>query len=267
MNAIELTPLQVSLAAALVLLNAAVSLLLRLRMEWTLLWASLRTITQLMVVGLVLEWVFQMDRWFVVLGLASAMSLVAAITATQRASVRYAGMLRDALLSLMASSWLVTAYALLVVLHGPNRTLTQWYDPQYLIPLLGMVLGNALNGISLGLKSFTDDLLARREEIETRLALGATAWEAAHPVVQDAIRTGMIPIVNAMLIVGLVSLPGMMTGQILAGVPPWQAVRYQMVIMFLIAAASPLGTVTIVLLCYRRLFNRNQQLEIDRLRP
>ena len=158
----------------------------------------------------------------------------------------------------------MAAFALIVVLHGPNRSLGDWYQPQYAIPLLGIILGNTLNGISVGLKSFTDALHQYRDAIEGQLALGATRWEAAMPVMQDSIRTGMIPILNSMMIVGVVSLPGMMTGQLLSGTEPSSAVKYQIVIMFMIGSATAIGTVGVVLLCFRRLFTQQHQLRQDR---
>jgi putative ABC transport system permease protein len=140
-----------------------------------------------------------------------------------------------------------------------------WYSPQFAIPLLGMILGNTLNGISLGLDRLGGELASRRLHVESLLALGATRWEAARQPIQKAIRTGMIPIINAMMVVGIVSLPGMMTGQLLAGVSPIQAVRYQIVILFLIASGTALGTVSVVLLSYRWLFNDQHQFLSARL--
>ena len=116
-----------------------------------------------------------------------------------------------------------------------------WYEPQYAIPILGMILGNTLTGVSLGIERMTEELTAGRGAVEMSLALGATRWEAAQGPARQAVRAGMIPTLNQMAVVGLVSLPGMMTGQVLAGQSPLQAVRYQIVIMFLIAAASALG--------------------------
>jgi putative ABC transport system permease protein len=106
---------------------------------------------------------------------------------------------------------------------------------------------------------------SKRDEVDTLLALGATRWEAARRPIQQAVRTGMIPTINAMMVVGLVSLPGMMTGQLLGGVAPTQAVRYQIMIMFLIAAGTALGTVGVVLLGYLRLFNHDHQFLAHRL--
>ena len=191
--------------------------------------------------------------------------MIAGFTASQRTARRYPGLAADTILSIWCSSWAITGFALIVVLHGPNKSIYDWYQPQYSIPLLGMILGNTLNGVSVGLKTFTESLYQKRDQIEASLALGATRWEAANDSVRDAMRTGMIPILNSMMIVGIVSLPGMMTGQLLAGTKPISAVKYQIVIMFLIASATALGTVGVVLLSFRRLFNERHQLRVELL--
>jgi len=258
-NYVNLTYWHVAAAAALILINAAASLALRLGMERTLLLAAVRTVVQLLLVGLVLQWVFHLERWYAVLALMAVMTLIAGITAVQRANRRYPWLWLDTLLGIWLSSWLITAFALFVIVRNDQP----WYQPQYAIPLLGMVLGNTLNGITLGVGTLTDDLVNRRRQTETLLALGATRWEAAAGPVRHAVRTGMIPIVNAMMIVGVVSLPGMMTGQLLSGVAPIEAVKYQIVIMFLIASATALGTVGAVLCGYLRLFNARHQFRYD----
>jgi putative ABC transport system permease protein len=258
----RLSPWQVGFAAALILLCGLLSVILRLGVERSLFWAGVRTIVQLLLIGLVLRWVFSVDRWYFVLAVMTLMTIIAGVAAVRRTSRRYGGMWTDSLVSIWASSWLITAFAIFVVVqpHGA------WYQPQYTIPLLGMILGNALTATSLGLGRLTDELINRRAEVETLLALGATRWEAARDPVRTAIRTGMVPIINAMMVVGLVSLPGMMTGQILSGVDPMEAVKYQIVIMFLIAAAVSLGVVAAVLLGYRRLFTASHQFRYDRIR-
>jgi putative ABC transport system permease protein len=251
---VELSYLQVGLAALLILINGAVSVLLKLELERRLLLAAVCTAIQLFLVGLILEWVFRVDRWYIVLALMFIMTIVAGVAATQRTVVRYPGIWARSITSVWASSWLVAALALTVIVQ-----VKPWYTPQYAIPLLGMILGNTLNGVSLGLDRLGGELTARRQQVEALLALGATRWEAARPLVQQAVRNGLIPTINAMMVVGVVSLPGMMTGQILAGASPVEAVKYQIVIMFLIASATALGTVIVVLLSYRRLFNEHHQ--------
>ncbi len=259
---IELSAVQVAFAAALIVVNCLISMALRLGMLRSLLVASVRTVVQLLLIGLVLEWVFRVDRWTIVLALLAIMTLIAGVTAVNRVERRYPGVWIDTIISIWASSWLVTAYAIFVVVQKTET----WYEPQYTIPLMGMVLGNTLNGISLGQRMLTESLATGRGEVETRLALGATRWEAARPAVQNAVRTGMTPIINSMMIVGVVSLPGMMTGQILVGARPMQAVPYQIVIMFLIASATALGTVGAVILSFRHLFTADHQFLYQRLR-
>jgi len=143
---------------------------------------------------------------------------------------------------------------------------TPWYQPQYLIPLLGMVLGNSLTGISLCLDDLLEALDERRDRIEMALALGATSWEATRDVLRAAVRRGMIPIINSMTVAGIVSLPGMMTGQILAGSDPMRAVAYQIVVMFMLAGATALGCMLTALLVFRRLFSPRHQLLVEHIR-
>jgi len=250
----------VAIAALLIVVNGAVSVALKLDLERKLAWAAVRTVVQLLAIGYVLGWVFQFDRWFVVLPLMIAMTLIAGFAGAQRGARTYAGQRADSIASIWISSWLVAAVGLFVVIR-----IRPWYEPQYAIPILGMILGNTLTGVSLGIERMTEELTARRDNVDMALALGATRWEAAQAPARQAVRAGMIPTLNQMAVVGIVSLPGMMTGQVLAGQSPLQAVRYQIVIMFLIAASSALGTVLAVLLTYRRLFSADHRFLASRL--
>lgn len=259
---LELSNIQVGLAALLILVNAGVSLGLRLGLEKSLAVASTRTIIQLGLIGLVLEWVFRKNQPSIILSVIVFMTVVAGLTAVSRLQRRYDGIWINTLFSMWISSWLVGVYALLFVFRG----IEPWYQPQYLIPILGMILGNTLNGISIGLDTILDSFVTKRREIESRLALGATRWEAGRPELQRAVRSGMIPIINSMMIVGLVSLPGMMTGQLLSGTRPVEAIKYQIAIMFLIASATALGTVVTVVLASLKLMNTRHQLEFRQIR-
>lgn len=256
----SLSGLDLAIASALILINGVLSVLLRLQLERQLLVAGIRTVVQLLAIGYVLGWVFQHAWWYVVLPLMCGMTLIAGISASGRGERRYRGLLTDSVLSVWLSSWLVTAIGLFVILR-----VRPWYEPQYAIPILGMILGNTLTAVSLGMERMTRELSARRDQVETLLALGATRWEAARGAAAQAVRAGMMPTLNQMSVVGIVSLPGMMTGQILAGQSPVEAVRYQIVIMFLIAASSALGTVCAVLLAFGRLFSQGHQFLAGRL--
>jgi putative ABC transport system permease protein len=258
---ITLSYYQVGLAAFLILINGAISVGLGLGLERRLFLAAACTVVQLLLVGLVLEWVFRLERWYVVLGLMLVMTILGGIVTIQRVHFRYPGIWLSSLVSIWASSWIMASVALFVIVP-----VHPWYSPQYAIPLLGMILGNTLNGISLGLDRLGRELSSHRGIVETLLALGATRWEAGRQPVQVAIRTGMIPLINSMMVVGVVSLPGMMTGQLLAGVAPLQAVKYQIVIMFLIASGTAVGTVGVVLLSYWRLFDADHQFLYQRIK-
>lgn len=265
MQIIPLEPWQLAIAASLIVVSGTVSLALGLDLERRLAVAAVRTVVQLLLIGLVLKWIFDADRWYIVVVLMLAMTLIAGTAAVGRTGRRYRGIWMDSIVSMWASSWVIAAVALFAIVQVPRRGLS-WYQPQYAIPLLGMILGNTLNGTSLGLDRLGEELAAKRDQVETLLALGATRWEAARAPIQQAVRTGMIPIINTMMIVGLVSLPGMMTGQLLQGADPMDAVKYQIVIMFLIAAGTSLGTVGVVLLGYRRLFTPDHQFLPGRLK-
>ncbi len=251
---------QLGLAAGLILINIGLSVGFRLGLERSLLIASLRMVVQLLLIGFVLEWLFTQDQPLVILLIALVMASVAGIAAVNRTTSRFPGIYWNSLLSVLAASGLITGLAVKGILQ-----LQPWYDPQYLIPLLGMVLGNTLNGISLSLDRFMEGLIRHKESIETLLALGANRWEASHRQVREAIRVGMIPTINSMMVMGLVSLPGMMTGQILAGANPIDAVRYQILIVFMIAAGTALGIMGVVFLAFNRLLSANHQLRLDAL--
>lgn len=260
MNYQSLTATDIAIAASLILINGVLSLALRLGLERQLIWASIRTVVQLLAIGYLLGWVFEFAYWYVVLPLMCVMTLIAGVSAAGRGKRTYAGQRTDSIVSVWGSSWLITAIGLLVVIR-----IRPWYEPQYAIPILGMILGNTLTGVSLGIERMMQELSSGRGNIEMILALGGSRWEAAQMAARNAVRAGMIPTLNQMSVVGIVSLPGMMTGQVLAGESPVEAVRYQIVIMFLIAAASALGTVCAVLLTYRRLFSADHRFMMHKL--
>ena len=129
-----------------------------------------------------------------------------------------------------------------------------------------MILGNSLTGIAISLDRFLEHLAVRSAEVELYIAYGATRREALTPPLRAAVRTGMIPIMNSMAAAGIVALPGMMTGQILAGSPPLQAVAYQIVVMFMIAAASSFGAMASAVIAGRRFVGADGTLRLDKLR-
>ena len=252
---------QLALAAALIVINILLSLGLRLGLARKLGIAALRMVVQLLLVGSVLGWIFALDNPLWVLLLVFMMSAIAGNASVNRTRRRFPSIYWNSLISILAACGFVTGLLVEGIIH-----IHPWYDPQYVIPLLGMVLGNALTGTSLALDRFMEDLVSRRSQIESLLALGATRWEAANETLKEALRTGMIPTINSMMVLGLVSLPGMMTGQMLAGVNPTNAVRYQIVIYFTLAAGTALACMSVILLAFQVLFSPAHQLRLERLR-
>lgn len=257
MNLIELDLIDLALASGLIGISIALSLWQRLALEGQLAFAAARSILQLMVVGYLLDFIFSLNNpWGVLLVLAIMLS-IASIVARNRISKKIEGLLPIVLLSIFASSALVVSYLIVLIIQPPT-----WYQPQYLIPLAGMILGNAMNGASLAGERLVDRINNSRLEIETHLSLGATGKQAIASYRREAIRAGLIPTLNQMLVVGVVSLPGMFTGQVLSGANPLNAASYQILILFAIASANLIVTLLVTEGIYRKFFNRNYQLII-----
>ncbi|TQF36835.1 ABC transporter permease [Bradyrhizobium sp. UNPF46] len=262
MTYIQLAYGDLVLPALLVVMDGTLSLALRLRLERQLAIATVRMVVQLVLVGYVLTFLFAAVSLLWTALAACIMVLFASREIIARQKRRLPGMWTYGLgagCTLLAAGT-VTIFSLLTELR-PDP----WYHPRYALPLLGMILGNTMTGISLGLDALTNGLVRERAAVEASLALGGTRYQALLPVLRDAMRSGLMPTINAMAAIGLVSLPGMMTGQILAGVEPIDAVKYQLLIMFLIAGGTGLGTLAAVLGGARLLTDHRHRLRLDRV--
>ncbi|NCC52379.1 MAG: iron export ABC transporter permease subunit FetB [Spartobacteria bacterium] len=262
MDVIALTASDLSVMALLVVGLALLSFRMRLGIGGRLLIAALRTIIQLTLIGLILKWVFGTVSPLWIMLITLIMLSIAGFEVMQRQQRRLSGWwgFGTGIISMFISSFALTVFALHVVI-----SVEPWYNPQYAIPLLGMSLGNTMNGISLGLDRLTDTAWRQREVIEARLILGQPREQAISDIRRNSISAALTPIINTMSVVGIVSLPGMMTGQILAGSPPMEAVKYQILIMFLIATGTGLGSMTAIAIASRRLFDHRHRLRLDRL--
>ena len=249
-------------AASLLMVNALISIAMRLGLAKRLLVAGVRMVAQLALMGLVLKVLFQSVSPLYTILAALLMLAFAAREAMVRQDRKFTGGWSYALGagSMTVAGTIVTLFALSGQLHADP-----WYDPRYAIPILGMVLGNTMNGVSIGLDRLISTCVRERGAIEARLALGEEARVALHGPMREAMRAGMIPTINGMSAVGLVSIPGMMTGQILAGVDPVEAVKYQLLIMFLIGGGTALGLCMAVFSGAWRLTDHRHRLRLDRL--
>ncbi len=263
MNVIPLSVADLCVAAGLVLLLALLSVPLKLGLTRQLSVASLRATVQLLLIGLVLKVVFDQRQPLLIAMIVAVMVLVGGYEVTARQKRRFAGWWAFAMgsTSMFVSSFVATVLALTLVLE-----VQPWYEPRYLIPLLGMLLGNTLNGVALCLDRLTQTAWQQRAVIEARLMLGHSWSQAVGDLRRDCMRSGMIPSLNALSAAGVVALPGMMTGQILAGSPPLEAAKYQLLILFFIVGGTGLGTASALWWASRRLFDERQRLRLDRLR-
>ena len=259
---IPLSILDLALASVLLLAAATISLLLQLGLTRQMLWAAARMTVQLLLIGFLLKLIFAITSLWLTGLVLVAMALLAGYEVRQRQANRLSGW------------WSYGLGASTMLLVGPLTTILAvaafvqpepWYDPRYAIPMVGMILGNAMTGVSLGLDTLTNAMKRDVAAVEARLLLGGTRWEACRPIVRKAMRSGMMPIINAMMATGVIALPGMMTGQILAGVNPQEAVRYQLMIMFMIAGATSLGVVLAIIGGTWRLTDERDRLRLDRL--
>jgi putative ABC transport system permease protein len=262
MSTIGLSPLDLALAASLLAINAAISWAFGLRLERSIAIAAVRMVVQLALIGLVLKFIFAQTSPAWTLALVLVMAGAAGVEVVTRQHRRLKGWQALGLSSatLLFIGVAITSLGVGVII-GPEP----WYAPRYLLPILGMVLGNAMTAMSLVLDTFYETVHRERAAIEARLALGAPRGTAMSGALRSALRTGMTPILNSMATTGIVALPGMMTGQILAGVDPLAAVKYQILIMFLIAAATALAAFFGGLGAVLLLTDKRHRLRLDRL--
>lgn len=259
---IELSVVDLSVAAILVLLLGGLSFLMRLGITQQLYIAAVRTTVQLLLIGLVLKTLFASTSISFILMISLLMVCVAGleILSRQKRKLKIGWGFSISTASLFISSFFITLLCLLMVIKADP-----WYSPQYAIPLLGMLLGNTMTGIALGMDRLVQSAWQQGGVIEQRLMLGQTADNAIADIRREAMRAGMIPIINSMAAAGLVSLPGMMTGQILAGAPPVEAVKYQILIMFMVSSGTGLGVISVLWLISKKLFDDRERLCFKRL--
>ncbi|MGD1918442.1 MAG: iron export ABC transporter permease subunit FetB [Pleurocapsa sp.] len=254
-NLISLDTIDLVLCLGMIGIAIALSLWQKLALEKQLAYGALRSLMQLIAIGYILDVVFTIDDWWAVVAILGLMLAIATIVTRNRIDQKLKGLLPTVALSLVASSLFTLAYMIILIVQ-PDR----WHEPQYLIPLAGRLFGNAMNSASLAGDRLLNSINQNRLEIETHLCLGATPAQAIATYKKEAIRTGLIPILNNMVVVGLVSLPGMFTGQILGGSNPLDAASYQILILFAIVLTNIISTILITQGIYKSFFNQDDQL-------
>ena len=262
MTPILLTPEDIALAALLLVADGVLSIVLGLGLHNRLAIAGARMVVQLLLVGYLLRLVFASGLPSVTLLLIVLMALVATREIGARPDARLVRLGNYAIAGTAVTvSTGLTAILALTTAIRPHP----WWDPHYAIPLTGIILGSVLNSASLSLDTVLRGVRTERTAIEAQLALGVPYAQATRPLVRDAARVGLLPVVNQMAAAGVITLPGIMTGQILAGLDPLEAVKYQILLMFLLTGSSGLAAVLVAGLAVRRLTDERQRLRLDRL--
>lgn len=251
-----------ALASVLLILSGGISLAFRLGLERSIAVAAVRMVVQLALVALVLKFIFDVNApaWTALFALVMLLAAGYEVTSRQQRRVRgWQAFALGAGPPFVAGLFATLFATTLIIGNDP------WYAPRFVLPILGMMLGNALAGVALVLDTMSETMTRERPAIEARLALGAGRFEAIDVVLKRALKTGLMPILTAMAATGVVSLPGMMTGQILAGISPVQAAKYQVMIMFLIAGSTGLAVLIAAIGSILLLTDERHRLRLERL--
>ena len=242
---------QVAATLALVALATAISFWRKADLEQDIAVATIRSFVQLMAIGFAIELIFEADTIWLVLSLLSAMVLFGAITARARAR-NVPGAFWPLLIALTVAGGSTLGLVVALGVFDPT--------PRYLVPVGGMVIGNAMTASAVALNRLGDEVSDSRAKIEATLALGATAADAAAPYVRRALRSGMIALIDSTKTTGLIFFPGTMVGMLLAGADPIDAVRLQLILLYALLGSVAIAGLVATALAYRNFFTPAQQL-------
>ncbi len=250
-NPISITSLII--ASSLVLITLFFSYWQKLKFEKEIIVSVIRAIVQLIIVGFILEYIFGFEN-----ALCTTLIILFMITnASFNAAKRGKEIKRGFIISFVAITAGTLATLIVLVL---SRTIK--YVPYQIIPISGMIISNSMVAIGLCYKQITSDFKNKREEVETKLALGADIGTSSIEIIRESIKTGMLPTIDSAKTLGIVSLPGMMTGLILAGASPLDAIKYQLMVTFMLLSTTSISSCIACYLSYRSFFNDRKQLII-----
>lgn len=219
--------------------------------------ATFRMTLQLILVGYILVYIFDRPNPFVTMGIIILMLSFAIYNIFQRTKQDLTSEMKKIIALSMAVGIIFSLGYFILIVIG----LSPWYEPRYFIPLAGMIIGNSMTGIALGVNSLLKDVEDQRDKIEGMLMLGATPKAASKELVNRAFDAAILPTVNSMVGMGIIFLPGMMTGQILSGTSPLVAVEYQIAVMLGIVGSVSLTLLLYLQLASKSFFNKKAQLK------
>lgn len=226
--------------------------------EKEILISALRMTLQLILVGYILVYLFENINPLYTILVIIIMEIFAIYNIFKRTKTKLSKPLKKIIaISMLLGTLSSILYFLFIVVN-----ISPWYDPRYFIPISGMIIGNSMTGISLGVTRLVDGMYTQKHLVESALMLGATPRMAAKKIVNNAFDSAILPTINSMVGMGIVFLPGMMTGQILSGISPITAIEYQIAIMLGILGSVSLTVILFINLGYKTFFNGESQLVI-----
>jgi TIGR00245 family protein len=253
MNSLNVTDLSLAMTFALVLLAMFISSKEKLGLSKDIIYSVLRAIIQLTIVGYVLKYIFQVNNVFLTL----AMGLLIIINASWAAYKRNPSQNKKFINSFLAI-FISTTITLTVLFISRAIKLV----PSQIVPITGMIASNSMIAVGLCYNTMGSQFHDQRQQVLEKLSLGATPKQASLSILRASIRTAMQPTIDSAKTVGLVSLPGMMSGLIFAGVDPVHAIRYQIMVTFMLLSATSIGTGIAGYRNYQCYFNKEKQLTI-----
>lgn len=217
---------------------------------------AIRATVQLLVMGLGLQLVWQLDRPLVSLGAILAMAILTAIASSNRIGDKMKNLLPIVAGSILTGLTVALAYTILFVIKPTN-----WHQPQYLFACGGMCLGYLLNSTAVAGERLINEIDQHTAEIETHLSLGATPAQAIGSYRRSALRAALLPTIDTLMVAGLVTIPGFLTGELLTNMSPMNAVGYQIVVLFTVLASNTIAAILVTQGIVNRYFNRHEQFQ------
>ena len=249
---------QMVAAYIFILLLLAIVRLRGIPREKEILISTVRMTLQLILTGYILIYIFDNSHPLYTILIILAMQIFAVHNIFSRIKTGLSSKMKKVITLAMISGTTVSLfYFIFIVLN-----VSPWYDPRYFVPISGMIIGNSMTGVALGVDRLVKGMEEQKEIIEGALMLGATPKVAVKPIIDNAFDAAILPTINSMVGMGIVFLPGMMTGQILSGISPITAIEYQIAIMLAIVGGVSLSVILLVQFGYRTFFNKDCQLEV-----
>ncbi|CDZ97197.1 Conserved hypothetical protein CHP00245 [Phaffia rhodozyma] len=256
----HLTYFNVALGFSFICFDAILSLTLGLGVGTSLVVSAIRCVLQLSVMSLILDKVFAANNFWGVVGISLVLNILGAFEAVYNKSKRrFANMFPLILLSFIVATIPISLAGSAVMRRHPV------WKPEKYIPVLGMILGNAVTAIGVGVSSILKEFTENKDKIETYLGMGATRFEACKPIAREALKLALLPTINQMSVIGLISIPGLMTGAIIGGSSVEQAAKLQMILMFMISASSALSVLAAMIFTFSVVFDPQHRIRDDRI--